>query len=185
MVFISLCKICECAFMDGGDSHLMLEVPLTSYGLVFSFFSFFFLSSRTWMLWPVRNDVWGKNTAPACAAYAAVALAIADFEPVFVGVPIGHYAIVRAMFGDHPNITVLEISQDDAWARDTFPTFLRNSRTGNVRGVDWIFNGYGGLYSPSRDNLLTAKVRVCPFMDRINNLENVHMLMIDYTTCTE
>ncbi len=113
------------------------------------------------MLWPVRNDVWRENAAPARAVYAEVALAIADFEPIFVGVPIGHYSVARVALGDHPNITVFEISQDDSWARDTFPTFLRNHRTGSVCGVDWIFNGYGGLYSPSRDNLLAAKV--CPF----------------------
>ncbi len=112
------------------------------------------------MLWPVRNDIWRENAAPARAVYAAVALAIADFEPVLVGVPIDHYTISRAVLGDHPNITVFEISQDDSWARDTFPTFLRNHRTSNVRGVDWIFNGYGGLYSPCKDNLLAAKVRV-------------------------
>ncbi len=165
-----------------GDNRLMLEMPLTGYVL----FLFCFPSTRTWMLWPVRRDIWRENAAPARAAYAAIALSIADFEPVFVGVPIDHYATARAVLGDHPNITVFEISQDDSWARDTFPTFLRNRQTSNVRGVDWIFNGYGGLYSPHKDSLLAAKVRVylCAHLHILEDLTLYVFFATPYiTTC--
>jgi agmatine/peptidylarginine deiminase len=39
---------------------------------------------------------------------------------------------------------VVEITTDDAWVRDTGPTFVTNS-SGEVRGVDWAFNAWGGL----------------------------------------
>jgi agmatine deiminase len=57
---------------------------------------------------------------------------------------------------------VVEISNDDAWVRDTGPTFVINDQ-GEVRGVDWGFNAWGGfdggLYAPwNRDEELAAKV---------------------------
>ncbi len=38
----------------------------------------------------------------------------------------------------------MEISTDDAWVRDTGPTFVTNA-SGEVRGVDWTFNAWGGF----------------------------------------
>ncbi|MGH8486459.1 MAG: agmatine deiminase, partial [Pseudomonas sp.] len=63
---------------------------------------------------------------------------------------------------DAPNIRVVEISNDDAWVRDTGPTFVINN-SGEVRGVDWGFNAWGGfeggLYSPwNRDEQVASKV---------------------------
>ena len=40
-------------------------------------------------------------------------------------------------------IHVLEMGSDDAWARDVGPTFVKN-RAGDVRGIDWEFNAWGG-----------------------------------------
>ena len=37
-----------------------------------------------WMLWPERNDNWRDGAKPAQEAFANVAKAIADFEPVTV-----------------------------------------------------------------------------------------------------
>ena len=58
---------------------------------------------------------------------------------------------------------MVEITTDDAWARDTGPTFVVNRSLGERRGVDWIFNAWGGLdgglYFPwANDDLVAAKV---------------------------
>ncbi|MCE2991256.1 MAG: agmatine deiminase family protein, partial [Nitrosomonadaceae bacterium] len=37
---------------------------------------------QTWMVWPERPDNWRDHARPAQAAFAAVARAIARFEPV-------------------------------------------------------------------------------------------------------
>jgi agmatine deiminase len=41
-------------------------------------------------------------------------------------------------------VRVVELSSNDAWMRDVGPTFVVDD-TGGVRGVDWIFNAWGGL----------------------------------------
>ncbi len=116
---------------------------------------------QIWMLWPERPDNWRLGAKPAQAAFVAVARAIARFEPVAVGVSAAQYDNACAQLA-HPAIRVLEISSDDAWARDTGPTFVVDAH-GAVRGVDWVFNAWGGLqgglYWPwQRDDQVAAKI---------------------------
>ncbi|WP_447754769.1 agmatine deiminase [Pseudomonas nicosulfuronedens] len=100
--------------------------------------------TQTWMVWPERPDNWRLGGKPAQAAFSAVARAIARFEPVTVGVSAGQYENARAQLSPNKNIRVVEISNDDAWVRDTGPTFVTDDK-GGVRGVDWTFNAWGGL----------------------------------------
>jgi agmatine deiminase len=100
--------------------------------------------SGTWMLWPQRPDNWRQGGKPAQRAFSAVASAIAQFEPVTVGFNHSQYANARQMLP--PEIRVVEISNNDAWMRDTGPTFVTDGR-GGLRGVDWLFNAWGGLHN--------------------------------------
>lgn len=118
--------------------------------------------TQTWMVWPERPDNWRLGGKPAQAAFSAVARAIARFEPVTIGVSVGQYENARAQLADAANIRVVEISNDDAWVRDTGPTFVINDK-GDVRGVDWTFNAWGGLegglYFPwHRDDQVASKI---------------------------
>jgi agmatine deiminase len=109
-----------------------------------------------WMLWPERPDNWRARAVPAQRAFAAVAAAIARFEAVTVGVSAGQYAQARAQL--HAGVRVVELSSDDAWMRDVGPSFLINS-VGELRGVDWGFNAWGGLYRPyGLDDAVAQKV---------------------------
>jgi agmatine deiminase len=113
-----------------------------------------------WMLWPERADNWREAARPAQLAFAAVAGAIAGFEPVSVGASASQYQVARAMLPEH--IRVIEIAHDDSWMRDVGPTFVVNDR-GVLRGVDWHFNAWGGLngglYFPwDQDDLVARKV---------------------------
>jgi agmatine deiminase len=113
-----------------------------------------------WMLWPERPDNWRAAARPAQLAFAQVAAAIAQFEPVTVGVSAGHYSAARALLPEQ--VRVLEMAHDDAWMRDVGPTCVVDSR-GRVRGVDWRFNAWGGLngglYFPwDQDDLVARKV---------------------------
>jgi agmatine deiminase len=98
--------------------------------------------SGCWMLWPERTDNWRQGAKPAQAAYAAVAAAIASGEPVSVGVSAAQFQNARAHLP--PEIRVVELSSNDAWIRDSGPTFVIDAK-GRRRGVDWTFNAWGGL----------------------------------------
>lgn len=109
-----------------------------------------------WMLWPERSDNWRQRAEPAQRAFAAVAAAIARFEPVTLGVSVAQYPRARAMLPRA--VRVIELSSNDAWMRDVGPTFVRNG-AGEIRGIDWRFNAWGGLYRPfDLDDAVAGKV---------------------------
>ncbi len=117
--------------------------------------------SQTWMIWPERPDNWRLGGKPAQAAFAAVARAIARFEPVTVGVSAAQYENACARLAG-ADIRLVELSSDDAWVRDTGPTFVVDD-AGEVRGVDWTFNAWGGfaggLYAPwNLDDQVARKI---------------------------
>ena len=121
-----------------------------------------------WMLWPERPDNWREAARPAQLAFAQVAAAIAQCEPVTVGVSAGHYEVARALLP--AEVRVLEMAHDDAWMRDVGPTCVVG-RLGEVRGVDWRFNAWGGLrgglYFPwDQDDLVARKVLESERLDR-------------------
>jgi agmatine deiminase len=124
--------------------------------------------SGCWMLWPERPDNWRDGAKPAQAAFAAVATAIAQGEPVTMGASANQYENARARLP--PAVRVVEISSNDAWIRDCGPTFLIDGR-GRRRGVDWTFNAWGGLagglYFPwDRDDEVAQKVLEIEASDR-------------------
>jgi agmatine deiminase len=113
-----------------------------------------------WLLWPERPDNWRAAARPAQLAFAQVAGAIARFEPVTVGVSTAHYRVARALLP--AGVRLLELAHDDAWMRDVGPTCVTGPQ-GEVRGVDWHFNAWGGLtdglYFPwDQDEQVAAKV---------------------------
>jgi len=122
---------------------------------------------QTWMLWPTRPDNWYNEARPGQEAFARVANAIAKFEPVTVCVPSqDEFARCRELCDSA--VRVVEVAADDSWCRDTGPTFLRNS-DGEVRGVSWQFNAYGGLNGGCYTNWANDEV----IADKVCEIERV------------
>jgi agmatine deiminase len=120
--------------------------------------------SGCWMAWPERPDNWRLDAGPAQAAFAAVAEAIAVSEPVTMAASAAQIEHCRAALS--AAISVVEIATDDAWIRDTGPTFVVDG-AGRRRGVDWHFNAWGGIYSPwDRDERVAAEVLRVECADR-------------------
>jgi len=99
---------------------------------------------RVWMGWPHRTDTWAHGAKPAQKQYADIARAIAEFTPVVMCVNEVDYNNCKAVFDGDENITVLEMTTNDAWFRDTGATFVVNGK-GEKRANNWHFNAYGGL----------------------------------------
>lgn len=115
---------------------------------------------QIFMVWPERPDTWRNGGKPAQEAFKNVAVAISEFEPVTMLVSAGQYVNARNRLP--AEIRVVEMSNNDAWVRDSGPTFVKNDK-GGLRAVDWEFNAWGGLvdglYFPwNQDNLVAQKV---------------------------
>ena len=99
--------------------------------------------SQTWMAWPSSGYTLGDTDAAVHAArktWAAVANAIVRFEPVTMLCEKQDFG-VAAQYLDE-SVVLIEAQLNDAWMRDIGPTFVKDA-TGNLAGVDWIFNGWG------------------------------------------
>lgn len=101
--------------------------------------------ARCWMQWPSRSEVWGEQLPQAYMAYAQVARAIAQFEPVSMVCRPEDVAQAQLACGRGVEIVPFEI--DDSWARDSGPTFLIDGK-GHAAGVHWRFNAWGNSYWP-------------------------------------
>ena len=120
--------------------------------------------SGCWILFPERPDNWRLNAVPAQQAFANLAKAISRFEKVTVGVTRTQLENARALLPDQINLVEMEF--DDTWVRDTGPTCVIDSK-GVVRGIDWEFNSWGGLFdSWNMDSLVAQKILEIEKLDR-------------------
>jgi agmatine deiminase len=114
---------------------------------------------RTLMAWPtgVRRDaLWRELLEDARNEYAQIAAAIARHEPVTVVAAPHEAEAARARLADRVEVVALPI--DDAWLRDSGPIFVRTAR-GERRGLHFLFNGWGGKYSPIlNDELIGGRI---------------------------
>ncbi len=112
------------------------------------------------MIWPERPDSWQYGAYAARKAFIEVINTISESEEMTVLCSESQYDNARAQLPDRVRLIVMET--DDAWARDTAPTFVVNGKGGR-RGIDWGFNAWGGsvdgLYpSFEKDNRIARKL---------------------------
>lgn len=98
---------------------------------------------RVWMAFPSEGYSLGdtdEQRHEARSTWAAVAHAIAEFEPVTIVVDPGERAVADRYLST--GVEILEAPLNDAWMRDIGPTFVHTA-DGSVAAVDWVFNGWG------------------------------------------
>jgi agmatine deiminase len=108
--------------------------------------------ARTWLAWPARAATWHGGIEAARAVHVELAKALAGFEPVTMVCNPAEMAEASLMCG--PGIDLMPVPLSDGWMRDIGPTFVTNP-SGEIAGIDWIFNGWGGLHN---EFALDAKV---------------------------
>lgn len=103
---------------------------------------------RTLIAWPCRAELWGDHLGEAEDDYAAIAQAIAEYEPVTVlARPVD---AERAAERCGPKVDLVEVALDDSWVRDTGPLYVTGE--GRRVAVDPVFNGWGEKYHPHADD---------------------------------
>jgi agmatine deiminase len=98
---------------------------------------------RIWMAFPCTGYTLGDSEVQhheARSTWAAVANAIAEFEPVAMVVHPAERTIADRYLSS--DIDIIEAPLNDAWMRDIGPTFVHTA-DGSVAAVDWVFNGWG------------------------------------------
>jgi len=97
---------------------------------------------RTWVAFPHHGYTLGETEDEQLAArktWAEVANRASDYEPVTVVAHPNDVHLAKKYLSSQVEIAEIEI--DDAWIRDSGPTFVFDE--GKLAAVDWIFNGWG------------------------------------------
>lgn len=104
--------------------------------------------TRTLISWPVQDSMcYPDDYETVCGSYAGTIRAIAEFEPVTVIVNPADMEAVSVLFAGDDRIECLPVEHSDAWLRDNGPTFVVRP-DGDVAGINWKFNAWGGKYAP-------------------------------------
>ncbi|ONK79387.1 uncharacterized protein A4U43_C01F5840 [Asparagus officinalis] len=104
---------------------------------------------QCWMGWPERPDNWRENALFGQRAFVEIATAISQFEPVTVCASAAQYETACNLLQNRKNIRIVEMSMNDAWFRDSGPTFVVCDKESipkehRVAGITWTFNCWGG-----------------------------------------
>lgn len=118
--------------------------------------------AATWVAWPHNAETWPGCMEQAELEFAVLVRRLAESEPVRILVKDeGHAEEVRAKLRELPRRAAVSlhcVPTDDAWLRDTGPSFVRDGNGGLV-ALDWSFNAWGGKYPPwERDDAVASRV---------------------------
>src|SRR5205807_5009589 len=101
---------------------------------------------RTLMGWPCRRELWGDLLEQARSDYAAVANAVARFEPVtMIAASREDAALARSACDE--GVDVVELPLDDSWLRDCGPIYVYGD-DGRRRAAHFRFNAWGDKFDP-------------------------------------
>ncbi len=115
----------------------------------------------TIMIFPEREGSWPYQAKQAQKVFAGIIKEIAKDEEVHLIVSPRTEAAAKALLKGTEGVFFYDIETDDAWARDTAPTFVYDGDA--LKGIDWCFNAWGGTYDGlyakwDRDNALALAV---------------------------
>jgi len=103
---------------------------------------------RSWMQWPYRDDFVWHDVAATQQAYAWVAKAIRQFEPITMMVREADFANAQALCGESVDFLIIDL--DDSWARDSGPNFVKNGD--KLAASLFHFNAWGEKYEEFRND---------------------------------
>ncbi len=121
------------------------------------------LQTAVWFTWPHDQSRWYGRFDTIPRFFASMVSLASRYESVHLIIPVGWKEQVRALLQAEQTILervyYFEIATNDVWCRDSGPTFVRNSRSGEVAIVDWEYNSWGGKFPPwDQDNAIPAAI---------------------------
>jgi len=112
--------------------------------------------SAMWLSWPHNQETWPENLLEAQAEFIELVRVIAQFQPVKILCDGVAYRQASLGLDGYPNVELIAIPTNDAWARDYAPTFVKERGSGGLTAINWYYNAWGGKYPPFEDDQQVA-----------------------------
>ncbi len=107
--------------------------------------------AAVWVAWPQARVTWPGCFAAAEREFRLLVETLSASEPVHLIVQgpehAQHVHEQLVSIGGSQPIQLHQVATDDAWLRDTGPTFVDDPGSG-LLALDWTFNSWGGKYPP-------------------------------------
>ncbi len=110
-----------------------------------------------WLSWPHNEQTWPGRFQHVPATFTRFVRNVAEVLPVRLLVPQPHVSTAQHWLANVANVQFVPCATNDCWIRDYGPTFVQRLDNGNVVGVDWRYNAWGGKYPPWDDDARAAK----------------------------
>lgn len=111
------------------------------------------------LTWPRTDGDFQRWFAEVETCFVDVACAITRFQPLLIACP-GDATVLSARLTKAgipaSRLTVISVSANDVWARDHGPISI--VRDGQLRHLDFTFNGWGGKFDAALDNTVTRQL---------------------------
>lgn len=126
--------------------------------------------AATWLTYPHNRDTWPSNLRQAQLEFEAFARTVSEVENVNILATGDLAQHLRRRFRSDLRISIYEIPSNDSWIRDYGPTFIKSTSDSIVRGIDWVFNGWGEKYPPyDSDQKAAARILDAIEIERIRS----------------
>jgi agmatine deiminase len=102
------------------------------------------------MAFPHKNSDWADDLNSALVPFIRIAQAIAYAQPVYI--ICEDREAISDMFCSTRNMSFIEIPTNDTWTRDY--GYISIEEDGEVKLLDFIFDGWGGKFEAKLDNTL-------------------------------
>ncbi len=116
--------------------------------------------ASTWLSWPHKEASWPGKFEPIPKLYAHLVRTLSRHEAVNILAGQDEvYAQAQQMVGNLKNVTVHRVTTDDAWLRDSGPTFLVGPANSVPTLLNWGYNAWGDKYPPyENDDLIPTEI---------------------------
>lgn len=110
--------------------------------------------------WPHADSDWSDDLELVEPVFAAIAAAISHYEQVVIVAPQCELimAAIVAAGGDPDQVTLFTLPTNDTWSRDFGPITVEEG--GQLRLLDFGFNGWGLKFAANHDNQMTRRLGV-------------------------
>lgn len=119
--------------------------------------------SAVQLTWPHEVTDWQPIIGEITSTYVEMAVEIARRERLIIVAPRPEEALEQIRRGGATEemmdrITTLACPTNDTWARDHGPVTLTDDGTGELRLLDFCFNGWGRKFSADLDNAINRRL---------------------------
>lgn len=130
--------------------------------------------AATWLSWPHNQDTWPGRFEPIPNVYVQWIHELSKIQHVHLiaGPELAQSAADQLLAGVE-NLSIHRWRTNDVWIRDYGPTFVKRVTDGQLVGVDWHYNAWGGKYPPFDDDAAVARL-VCEKLGCLRNRSSMY-----------